>query len=221
MSTSAPDLTMLRLIHAALRRDIARLLTGVRTVPIERGVVDQWELFAKHLTGHHTSEDRLVWPVLAERGGDAAVDVIAAMNDEHGQIEPVLVEVTDGFRRHVAAPSQGSWDELTATLERFGEMLEGHLRHEESAAIPLVEQYLTAADIERVGEQTRREAGIRGARVFLPWVLEEAPAGDTAHVLTEMPPPFRLLVRRWRKRHARDVAAAFSRPARAAQTRAP
>lgn len=213
MSTEAPDLTMLRLIHAALRRDIARLLTSVRTVPIGRGVIDQWEQFARQLTGHHTAEDRLVWPVLAECAGNAAVDVIAAMNDEHGQIEPALVEVADGLRRHVATPSQGSREELTAGLEGFAALLESHLCHEESAAISLVEQYLTAADIDRVSQQTRREAGIRGAKAFLPWVLEDAPAGDSAHVLAEMPPPFRLLVRHWGRHRARDVAAAFAPPA--------
>lgn len=213
MSTGL-DLTVLNLIHAALRRDLARLAEALRRPGFDRvrtrALHRQWQRFADQLHSHHTAEDRLVWPVLQGRADGAADHVLAAMRAEHATLDPLLDAISAKFTR-LAAGSDGAVDgSLAADLDELATTLDAHLRHEESAAIPLVQRYLTPADLDRVAATQRREAGLRGARQFLPWVLEAAPAADRARVLAEMPPPFRLLVHRWQRAHDREVERVFT-----------
>lgn len=196
MSTPRPvtddDLTVLRLIHAALRRDLARL-----TAAADHPVLDQQTLtalgqqsdaFARQLRDHHEAEDRLVWPLVRERAGAPAEAVLASMEAEHASIDPALADVETAL----AAPAA---DELRAALAHLRHLLEAHLAHEEADAIPLVCRHLTGADLDHVAAVQRRQGGLRGARAFLPWILDQAPATDRDHVLRELPPLVRLLVR--------------------------
>lgn len=217
-SVTGLDLTILELIHRALRRDLARLAAALRAPTMDRRSAQalhaQWQRFARQLHGHHTAEDRLVWPVVERRANGAASDVLAAMVAEHATLDPLLDKVGAGFTRLAAAPGGAASVTLAADLavdlDELARTLDAHLQHEERDAVPLLERYLTPADLDRVSATQRREAGLRGARQFLPWVLEGAPPADRARLMAEMPPPFRLLVRRWQRAHDREVARAFA-----------
>ena len=79
-ATDAPaDTTMMRIVHDALRRDLARA-SAVLTEP-RRASRDQRRAIGAHLTwmmrflhAHHASEDDGLYPLVRERAGaDAAV----------------------------------------------------------------------------------------------------------------------------------------------------
>ncbi len=202
---SDDDLTVVRLIHAALRRDLARFAAALDGATLEAagvaGLRCQWSVFASQLHDHHAAEDTLVWPALRQRAGTEADTVLAAMTAEHLAIDPALANVDQVFDTTGDRPADAN--DLRAAIARVRDLLEAHLTHEETEAIPLVRRHLTSADLDHVAAVQRRQAGLRGAKVFLPWILDDAAPADRDRVLGQLPPPLRRLVRRWqRERHA-------------------
>ncbi len=201
------DMIILRLIHAALRRDLARFAAAVDDASPDSeclaGLRRDWTAFSRQLHDHHVAEDQLVWPVLGLRAGEAAGAVLASMTAEHATIDPALADVDLALAAGTDSADDPNLGDLRAALTRVHNLLEAHLTHEETDAIPLVRRYLTSADLDHVAAVQRRRAGLGGAKAFLPWVLDEASPADRDHVLHQLPPPLRWLVRRWQRQYAR------------------
>jgi len=131
----------MRALHAALRRDLSRLreaagqLQGSSGVPPT--VLAGWDTFQAQLASHHAAEDDDLWPVLRRELSDpselASVD---AMVTEHHLLPPALAGVDSALR---------GGGELVAPVERLGNVLLGHLAHEERDVLPLIEKHLTQA----------------------------------------------------------------------------
>lgn len=210
-----PDLTVLHLIHAALRRDLHRLNTAaarMADLPVARreAIGGRWAAFAEQLREHHGVEDRFVWPLLRERAGGACDPLLAEMRSEHDQLDPLLAQTATLMAKMVTAPAPAAQERLAESLGRLRDVLEAHLHHEESDAIPLVRRYITKADLDAIDAAQRREAGLDGARRFLPWLLDQAPAPEAARLRGRLPLPLKVLLPRWDKRYADALAAAFT-----------
>ena len=89
----------------------------------------------------------------------------------------------------------------TETSAQAWRQLAAHMRHEEQAALPLVERR------SAIGKQVRRAQGeIRAGARYLPWVLDGAPEQARTAVLSILPPPARALCRRvWEPKYRRSV----------------
>ncbi|MBO0785610.1 MAG: hypothetical protein J2P33_05985 [Actinobacteria bacterium] len=96
--------------------------------------------------------------------------------------------------------------ELAAPVEHLSTVLHNHLAHEEREVLPLVETHLTRAQWRAFLHTERARRTPRERPEFLAWILDGASQQDTAAVLSEMPPPARLLYRlllrpRYRAQH--------------------
>src|SRR5262249_54703511 len=181
----------MRALHAALRRDLSRLRdVAARLDSSARApstVLAGWDAFRSQLDNHHSAEDDDLWPVLrgklSDPGDLASVD---AMGEEHRHIPPALTGVDDARR---------GGRELTAPVELLSTVVLDHLAHEERTVFPLLEQHLTQAQWRAflLKERSRRPPLERPE--FLAWILDAADEQDAAAVLTEMPPPARLVYR--------------------------
>ena len=82
-----------------------------------------------------------------------------------------------------------------------------HMRHEEEAALPLVERRIGAAGWSAIGKQVHRAQGeIRAGARYLPWVLDGAPEQTRTAVLSILPSPARAQCRRvWEPKYRRSV----------------
>jgi hypothetical protein len=82
-----------------------------------------------------------------------------------------------------------------------------HMRHEEEAALPLVERRIGAAGWSAIGKQVHRAQGeIRAGARYLPWVLDGAPEQTRTAVLSILPSPARAQCRRvWEPKYCRSV----------------
>jgi hemerythrin-like domain-containing protein len=186
------DVAFMRALHAALRRDLSRLreaagqLEGAAGAPPT--VLAGWDAFQAELGNHHAAEDDDLWPLLRRELSDpselASVD---AMVTEHQLLAPALAGVDAALR---------GGGELTASVERLGNVLLGHLAHEERDVLPLIEKHLTQAQWRTVLHQERSRRPARDRPEFLAWILDDASEQDAAAVLAEMPPPARLVYRR-------------------------
>jgi hemerythrin-like domain-containing protein len=179
-------------LHAALRRDLSRLretathLTQPATAPPT--VLAGWDAFRTELDNHHAAEDDDLWPVLrAELSDPSDLASVDAMVEEHQHIPPALADVDAALR---------GGGELAAPVERLSTVVLDHLAHEEREVVPLLEQHLTQAQWRAFMHKERGRRSPRERPEFLTWILDDASEQDAAAVLTELPPPARVVYRR-------------------------
>jgi hypothetical protein len=159
-------------------------------------------MFKTQLQIHHRAEDVALWPQLRDTVHTRdALAVLDEMQAEHAHIDPAVDAVDAGF----AARDESA---LFRALERLTASLATHTRHEENAALPLVEQHLGPAGWAVFTGHIRRIQGLRGGAEFFPWLLEDAPESSHDRVLQLVPPPVRLIYRLvWKPRYQRRLCA--------------
>ncbi|MEU6147916.1 hemerythrin domain-containing protein [Streptomyces sp. NPDC047081] len=184
------DFTAMYAAHDAFRRDLERLARAVDDGRAHTpGVRAGWENFKHQLHIHHTAEDSDLWPRTRERVADRPRDLalLDDMEAEHSRIDPLLAAVDTALAER--AP------ELPDLVRALTATLDDHLKHEEDGALPLMQDVLTNADWAAFTGRMREVQGLRGAAVFVPWIVDGAPATDRAAFLSAMPPPVRILNR--------------------------
>jgi iron-sulfur cluster repair protein YtfE (RIC family) len=205
------DFTLMYAAHDAFRRDLGRLTAAAQEGRgADPAVLAGWDVFTRQLDLHHLAEDAALWPQmrdkLAARPDDLAL--LDEMEAEHANIDPLLDNVD-------AVLGDSDPVRLREHAANLSAALNHHLDHEESAALPLVAEVLDADGWNALAVDMRRRQGMKGAAVFFPWLLDEAPADRRHHILGLLPPPVRILYRLvWRPRYA--PARQWAKPARLA-----
>jgi hemerythrin-like domain-containing protein len=191
------DFTMMYAAHDAFSRHLGRIADTLdREDRVSARTAERWALFAKQLHIHHTAEDEALWPKL--RAAIASPDelaVIDAMEAEHAQLDPYVGRIDTQI-------GSGSAADAAASVRGLANGLAEHMRHEENAALPLVDAYLGRPGWAEFTGHIRATQGLSGAAAYLPWVLDGAPAETGRRILGVLPPPARLVYRAvWRRRY--------------------
>jgi Hemerythrin HHE cation binding domain len=183
------DMSMMIAMHDALRRDLAQVGRIASRRDDNPGKVLRaalgWELFRKFLLVHHQTEDDVLWPSLRARvaGRPDRLALVDALEQEHTVIEPLLTAIDTA----AADPDYGH--------QRFGDIvdelsakLSGHLAHEESDGLALIDVSLTPQEWQHFaqvhGERLRDDAP-----TYMPWLLNGASPQALDAVLSKFPPP--------------------------------
>lgn len=199
-------------IHGAVRRDLERSQEAVAALVSNEGVRDSgvqsvqeyYRRFVAMLEHHHRVEDDEVWPHLEQVFGARIAGVVGAMVAEHDDVVAAERRATTAIEKLSAASSAEELQAAQDTLSSFAAVVEGHLTHEEAAAVPYIAQDEDAA---YWAEFMARRKQDEGPDIFLPWVLETAPGPMVEAVTGELPPPVRsLLVEQWTPLHERLVS---------------
>lgn len=189
-----PDVTMMILVHNAFRRDVDRMRAAAGRPDQLPALRAMWRTFNAYLTIHHTAEDEILWPTIQAQLGGPSI-LLADMANEHALLDPVLAQITDLL-------AHGPLDTVRRHLDTLSAVLTAHLDHEESAALPLIQEMLTPRQWDAFGDNQRSRIGIRGAAWFFPWLLDGATPEQAAGALTLLPPPLRPVHRRiWKPRY--------------------
>jgi len=199
-TTGDVDFSFMYAAHDAFARDLLRLsVAAVAGRAFEPRELARWNTFSEQLHLHHSIEDAALWPPLrAKPLTPKEIQTMDAMELEHAQIDPGLEAVESAIADRDA-------DAFAHGIKTLVEALGGHMRHEETAALPMVETYLGPAGWAAFGAQFRGAQGIRGAAGFFPWLLDDASPETTAHLLGLLPLPARLLYRLfWVRKYRRN-----------------
>lgn len=191
------DTSMMRIVHSALRRDLARadaVLTAI-PAPNER----QRIALARHirwmmefLEAHHRSEDHGLYPVVRERAADAA-SLLDDMSADHAAVADVVATV------EATAAAYAERDDpqpLALAIERLSEVLLPHLRREEDELMPIVSRVVTTAEWDAI-EQANNIVDKSKAQLAMEghWLIDGAAPSDRARVLGLVPLVPRLVLR--------------------------
>ncbi len=202
-------LTMNRLIHAAVRRDLDRLAAALSTVP--DGDVDRARALAlafgnlrRELTHHHESEDTHIWPMLSTAGVDPAL--LGAMEAEHHAMAEALAETDAAMSTFARTGSAADAAAARASVVRTREVVDRHLVHEETELEPHLHEYEETPEWKAVEKQLRRQPlGVAGP--FFAWLTDGMTDEHRAFLRKTVPAPVvTLLAKVFGRRYYREVA---------------
>ncbi|MDT0275270.1 hemerythrin domain-containing protein [Blastococcus goldschmidtiae] len=203
------QLTMNRVIHAAVRRDLDRLdqaLAGMadgdrsRAQALERAYAN----LRTELTLHHEGEDTHIWPMLASVGVDRGL--LDTMESEHHAMAEALAET--GAAMATLAGSGRAVDAAAArdSLLRTREVTERHLRHEETELEPQLAPFHDSPEWKAVEKKLRSQPLPVTGR-FFAWLTDGMSAEHRAFLKQTVPTPVvTVLSRTFGRRYYRDVA---------------
>jgi iron-sulfur cluster repair protein YtfE (RIC family) len=194
------DFTGMYATHDAFRRDLDRLVAAAEAGKGNARQVDAgWDNFKTQLLIHHGIEDINLWPAVRRAVADQPDDLALAeeMVAEHDQLDPLVTAVDEALI--------GAAVDLSARSRELSAALKHHLTHEEEKALPLIQSVLTPADWRRFTRQMARRQGVRGAAVYVPWILDGSPTAAQHRFVAALPAPLRMINRllwqpRYRKR---------------------
>jgi hemerythrin-like domain-containing protein len=184
-------------VHAALQGafDAAgTLVAGAGTDPDKVGTVASYYAnVIEFLHVHHTGEDELVFPVLAERcpGRD---EVIARVGSQHTQLDGPMAAADAALEAWRTSPTPATGAEAVARLAAIGAAVRPHFADEETEILPLASAYLNQEEWSELPGHS-----LRSFRRDKPWlalglVRERLDEEHRARMLEGMPPPVR---QRW------------------------
>jgi hypothetical protein len=219
-STARPAIQEMVVVHRMFRREYG--LAPVLVRGVAPGDRTRAEVVGAHLVElgtmlhhHHTGEDELVWPKLHART-PVSSELVSRMEEQHAHVHGLLQQLDVLLPAWRQDPSPARRDALTAVLDALAPALSAHLDEEEREVLPIIEEHLTVAEWNEVGEKA--VAAIPKARmlVLFGYVLEGASAEEQKLMLSVLPPPVRLIYKAvGRRKHdkERDAIRAGAIPA--------
>ena len=195
------DMTMMYVMHHAFRRDLGRFTGAVAATPLEdratwQALAARWDRFFEILHHHPSAEDVLIWPFLMERADADEQATLEAMEDEHGQIDPLLTAVAEGFAALAADRVPVDGEDKRAALEvrmaATRDLLARHLAHEETDAIAILQRHTTTESWRAIEEQIGKRKNPVSLRYMVGWCAEDIPAKQRDEVFALVGAPFKV-----------------------------
>jgi hemerythrin-like domain-containing protein len=146
------------LVQARRLRRVAEAGEADSAEAVAKGFLDFWQKDTAH---HFRKEEEVLLPIMARYGGDLSREPLVVMLEEHARIRGLVMQLSD--------EAIGGNVRLE-TLHEVGERLEAHIRLEERAVFPLIEESLSEVALTELA--ARLEVKEAGPRVE-PWVPAE------------------------------------------------
>jgi hemerythrin-like domain-containing protein len=214
---TAPPMTMNRLIHAAVRRDLDRLSAALAQVPDGNRARAQelaraFANLRRELTHHHEGEDTHIWPMLA--AFDIDPDLVAAMESEHHAMAEALAETDAAMTRFAASGSAADGAAARASVLRTREVVDRHLDHEETELEPQLVPRFETPEWKAVEKKlSRQPPGVAGP--FFAWLTDGMTDENRTFLRKTVPSPVvTVLARVFGRRYYREVAPVWRTQAR-------
>jgi hypothetical protein len=207
------EMSMNEIIHAAVRRDLGRFETALRSFPAGDGsrarqLRRAWATIDRQLTHHHESEDAHVWPYVRSLG---VVDpaLLDSMVREHEDMSRGLASVSAALDALVADPTTERAGSAAEAVTATARVTIGHLDHEERDIMPVIMEREDTPEWKAVEKQLRKGSPSHAGELFA-WLQDGGdPRGLTALTRT-VPAPVRLVLSKgFGRSYHREVAPAW------------
>jgi hemerythrin-like domain-containing protein len=190
----------MQMVHAMLRREFALAPEVIRTAA--SGSRDHAGIVVQHLNvittvlhHHHQAEDDYVWPLLTRRCPDAATAMVELMEMQHRRLAVLVDAVNSGLSSWTACPSAESAAVLADSVDRLLPVLDDHLDVEEKCVVPLMADYITAAEWNAIVAQGVAEADPGGLLLGFGMLIYEGDRDLVDAAIANMPEDVRPVIR--------------------------
>ena len=194
------DTRMMRIVHTALRRDLARTQVALAELAAEpddarrEAVAAHLQWMMTWLHHHHEGEDQGLYPYVRARNA-AAGALLDEMDADHQRILPAMAEVERAATAY-AASSDARSDAARAVDDLLDSLLP-HLRREEEEMMPVVSATITDREWRELDEKhnidplSKKELAASGL-----WIIDGLEGEDYDHVAHLVPAVPRFLISR-------------------------
>ena len=207
MATSTPRMSMNKVIHGAVRRDLDRFRRALdafadgdreRAAALHRA----WVNFDAQLTEHHEGEHEIAWPALKAIG--IAEPTIASFDAEHQKMAADLAATRDTMLTFRRTATRADADVAAAAMETLQTTTVTHLDHEEQETESALVAHEGDPAMKEMGRKFSRRTGLAKAGIFFAWMEDGATAEEKSALAANVPRPVLAVIggifgRRYRK----------------------
>ena len=190
---------MNQIIHAAVRRDLARTQGALEKLPAgdtarAADIRRAWTYLWSELRRHHEGEDTHIWPYV--RGlGTVDESLVDAMEAEHHDMGAACEKATAAIDLVAEEPSTANAAKAAALVAEAARVTNAHLDHEETAITPVIKEQVGTAEWKTV-EKELRKASPTTAGQFFAWLQDGATPEQLAALRSIIPGPVLMILSR-------------------------
>jgi len=189
--------------HSLFRREFGLIPSLIRKVAerdtlrseIVGGHID---LLCRILHAHHEAEDRLLWPLLLERCGNRAQNIVPIVRAQHESLDTSL-ETIKALLSPWRSTARGGFPLAMASTE-LNRALTEHMALEEDEILPLAEQFVTAAEWKLLADHGHARFSARELPLYFGMTMYGMDPESLRDALAAAPLTARVLVPRFATR---------------------
>jgi hypothetical protein len=203
-------MSMNKVIHAAIRRDLERFLGALTTFRDgDAGRAHQlgvaWQNFDAQLTDHHEGEHAIAWPHL-ERAG-VSRELLDRMDAEHEAMATALGRTRTAMAALQARPGSGEAANALSTMQQLRDVTLEHLDHEEDELEAFYLDNVDHPEVKAMGREFGRDGGVAKGGRFFAWVTDGATPEERQAIEGSVPKPvLKALVALFGRGYRKEVA---------------
>src|SRR6478735_2525224 len=192
MPSSPPHMSMNKVIHGAVRRDLDRFRRALdafgdgdheRAAALHRA----WANFEAQLTEHHEGEHEIAWPALKAIG--VAEPTIATFDAEHEQMATDLASTGEAMSTLARTATRDDADVAAAAMQRLQVTTVTHLDHEERETEEALTHNEGDPALKKMGKQFSRRSSPAKAGNFFAWMQDGATREEMSALRANVPGP--------------------------------
>lgn len=202
-------MSMNKVIHAAVRRDLDRFLAALDAfsegdAARAAGLNRAWANFDAMLTDHHEGEHEIAWPHL-ERAG-VPRELLDRMDAEHEVMARALLGARTAMAGLESRPTRERAAAARSAMEELRTATVTHLEHEEAEIEQFYLEHADHPEIKAMGREFgRRNPSFAGR--FFAWVTDGASPQEEAAFRENVPGPvFAALNTIWGRGYRKEIA---------------
>jgi len=186
------EMSMNRVIHGAVRRDLDRFTDALPTLgdSDERRraqVSAAWANFHGQLTLHHSSEHRIAWPALRKAG--VSDDLLSEFDTEHDRMAAALESADQAMTSLRDTPSAEHVKDAGEAMATLRASATEHLDHEEAALEPFLVEHAHTPEMKVMSREFGRDFKLPQAGTFFAWLQDGASRDEKVGLRQNVPAP--------------------------------
>ena len=189
---AAATVSMNKVIHSAVRRDLRRFNTALEKFPAgdkarAAALHRAWVNFETQLTEHHEGEHEIAWPALKAIG--VPESSITTFDAEHETMAAALRSAGAAMGRLASSASAADAQAAATAMAALEQATTTHLDHEERETEQLFLSKHDDPAVKTMGKQFSRRASLPVAGTFFAWMDDGASAEERAALRQSVPGP--------------------------------